>query len=257
MATATARVPTAMAARYHHRWSTTGRTIRPPWGAWSPNLLGLAAIGTFFGLLLTWTILATLYFIIVWVISFFSDRDLTFRASWKLAGASLLPGALILTLGIFLYGLGIFDLVQLGFAFTMHLIIGWIYLLISPMFTAVHGMLGTTFGGNHLACAAGLAVLEIMEAEQLVDNADKVGNYLMQELQKMEGIKEVRGLGLMIGIEFDSPIKDIRRKLLFEKHIFTGVSGANVIRLLPPLTLTLEQAAYFMEKFKETLSELN
>jgi len=129
-------------------------------------------------------------------------------------------------------------------------------LLISPLFTAVHGMLGTTFGGNHLACAAGLAVLEIMEKEQLVKNAASVGAYLMDELKGIDGIKEVRGLGLMIGIEFETPIKDIRRKLLFEKHIFTGVSGSNVIRLLPPLTLTMEQAAYFMEKFKETLSEL-
>ncbi len=130
-------------------------------------------------------------------------------------------------------------------------------LLISPLFTAVHGMLGTTFGGNHLACAAGLAVLEIMEKEQLVENAANVGAYLIDELNKIDGIKEVRGLGLMIGIEFETPIKDIRRKLLFEKHIFTGVSGMNVIRLLPPLTLTMEQAAYFIEKFKETLSELH
>lgn len=130
-------------------------------------------------------------------------------------------------------------------------------LLISPLFTAVHGMLGTTFGGNHLACAAGLAVLEIMEKEQLVANSAAVGAFLRAELDKIDGIKEVRGLGLMIGIEFEIPIKDIRRKLLFEKHIFTGVSGTNVIRLLPPLTLTMEQAAYFIEKFKETLSELN
>lgn len=130
-------------------------------------------------------------------------------------------------------------------------------LLISPLFIAVHGMLGTTFGGNHLACAAGLAVLEIMENEQLVENAANVGTYLMDELNKIDGIKEVRGLGLMIGIEFETPIKDIRRKLLFEKHIFTGVSGMNVIRLLPPLTLTMQQASYFIEKFKETLSELN
>jgi len=129
-------------------------------------------------------------------------------------------------------------------------------LLISPLFTAVSGMLGTTFGGNHLACAAGLAVLEIMEKESLVDNAAKVGNFLMDELKKIESIKEVRGLGLMIGIEFETPIKDIRRKLLFEKHIFTGVSGTNVIRLLPPLTLTMQQASYFIEKFKETLVEL-
>jgi len=129
-------------------------------------------------------------------------------------------------------------------------------LLISPLFTAVHGMLGTTFGGNHLACAAGLAVLEIMEKEKLVENAANVGAYLMDELNKIDGIKEVRGLGLMIGIEFETPIKDIRRKLLFEKHIFTGVSGMNVIRLLPPLTLTREQASFFLEKFKETLSEM-
>jgi len=95
-----------------------------------------------------------------------------------------------------------------------------------------------------------------MEKEQLVENAANVGAFLMEELQKIEGIREVRGLGLMIGIEFETPIKDIRSKLLFEKHIFTGVSGANVIRLLPPLTLTLEQASYFIEKFKETLLEL-
>lgn len=129
-------------------------------------------------------------------------------------------------------------------------------LLISPLFTAVSGMLGTTFGGNHLACAAGSAVLEIMEKEQLVENAAKVGTYLMDELNKIEGIKEVRGLGLMIGIEFEAPIKDIRRKLLFEKHIFTGVSGTNVIRLLPPLCLSMQQASYFITKFKETLVEL-
>ena len=108
--------------------------VQPAWGAWSPNLLGLVAIGTFFGLLLSWAALATIYFLPVWLISFLSDRDLNFRASWKLAAAALLPGALLLTLGIVLYGFGVFDLVQLGFAFTMHLIIGWIYLFISPMF---------------------------------------------------------------------------------------------------------------------------
>ena len=126
-------------------------------------------------------------------------------------------------------------------------------LLISPLFKAVHGMLGTTFGGNHLACAAGLAVLEIMEQEKLIDNTAKVGEFLMTELKKIPQIKEVRGLGLMIGIEFDKPIKDIRNKLLFEKHIFTGVSGTHVIRLLPPLSLSMDQAKIFLEKFKETL----
>jgi acetylornithine/N-succinyldiaminopimelate aminotransferase len=129
-------------------------------------------------------------------------------------------------------------------------------LLISPMFEAVYGMLGTTFGGNHLACAAGLAVLEIMEKERLTENAFNVGNYLMSELKKIRGIREIRGMGLMIGIEFDTPIKELRRKLLFEKHIFTGVSGTNVIRLLPPLCLTLEQADYFLKTFRETLSEM-
>jgi acetylornithine/N-succinyldiaminopimelate aminotransferase len=129
-------------------------------------------------------------------------------------------------------------------------------LLVSPKFEAVYGMLGTTFGGNHLACAAGLAVLEIMEQEHLVENAANVGHYLMKELRKMTGIQEVRGMGLMIGIEFSYPIKEIRRKLLFEKHIFTGISGTNVIRLLPPLCLSMQQADYFLNKFRETLAEL-
>ena len=108
--------------------------LRPAWGAWAPDILGLAAIGTFFGLLLAWWLLATLYFLPVWLIGFFSDRNLNFRAAWKLSGAALLPGALIMSLGLALYGFGVFDLVQLAFTFTMHLIIGWIYLLVSPMF---------------------------------------------------------------------------------------------------------------------------
>ena len=125
--------------------------------------------------------------------------------------------------------------------------------LISPKFEAVYGELGTTFGGNHLACAAVEAVLDVMEAENLLDNVNKVGSYLLEELKKIDGIKEVRGRGLMIGIEFDEPVKDIRRKLLFEEHVFTGVSGTNTIRLLPPLTLTMEQAELFMEKFKKVI----
>ena len=125
--------------------------------------------------------------------------------------------------------------------------------LISPKFQAVYGELGTTFGGNHLACAAVQAVLEVMDEEKLLDNVNTVGNYLVQELQKLPQIKEVRGRGLMIGMEFDEPIKDIRRRLLFDEHVFTGVSGTNVIRLLPPLTLTLEQAADFIERFKRVL----
>lgn len=126
--------------------------------------------------------------------------------------------------------------------------------LISPEFRPVYGELGTTFGGNHLACAAVEAVLDVMERDSLLDNADRVGEYLLSELKRIDGIKEVRGRGLMIGIEFDHPIKDIRRRLLFEERIFTGVSGTNVIRLLPPLVLTLEQATCFIEKFKKVLA---
>lgn len=126
--------------------------------------------------------------------------------------------------------------------------------LISPKFQAVYGELGTTFGGNHLACAAAQAVLEVMDEENLLDNVNAVGNYLMEELKKLPQIKEVRGRGLMIGMEFDEPIKEIRRRLLFEEHVFTGVSGTNVIRLLPPLTLTMEQATEFIARFKRVLA---
>lgn len=125
--------------------------------------------------------------------------------------------------------------------------------LISPEFKAVHGELGTTFGGNHLACAAAEAVLDVMEEKNLLENVNSVGNYLMEELSSIEGIKEVRGRGLMIGIEFDRPIKEIRNKLLFEEHVFTGVSGTNVIRLLPPLTLTKADAEEFIKRFKRVL----
>ena len=125
--------------------------------------------------------------------------------------------------------------------------------LISPKFTPVYGQLGTTFGGNHLACAAAIAVLDVMKQENLVENAAKVGAYLMEELKKFPQIKEVRGQGLMIGMEFEELIKDIRRKLLFEQKVFTGVSGTNVIRLLPPLCLSMEEATEFLKRFKEVL----
>ena len=125
--------------------------------------------------------------------------------------------------------------------------------LISPKFQAVYGELGTTFGGNHLACAAVEAVLDVMQADNLLDNVNRVGEWLLTELKKIDGIKEVRGRGLMIGIEFDEPVKDIRRKLLFEERVFTGVSGINTIRLLPPLSLTMEQAELFIDKFRKTL----
>lgn len=122
--------------------------------------------------------------------------------------------------------------------------------LIAPEIKPWHGMLGTTFGGNYLACAASLAVLEIMEQEKLVDNALEVGTYLIENLKQLPGIKEVRGLGLMIGLEFDKPINDIRHVLLKKHHIFTGVSGTNTIRLLSPLTLTKQQADVFLEAMK-------
>ncbi len=125
--------------------------------------------------------------------------------------------------------------------------------LISPKYEAVYGELGTTFGGNHLACMAAEAVLDVFIEENLLDNVNNVGNYLIEELSKIECIKEVRGKGLMIGIEFDYPIKDIRCKLLFEEHLFTGVSGTNVIRLLPPLTLTMSEAEDFIARFKRVL----
>ena len=125
--------------------------------------------------------------------------------------------------------------------------------IISPKFTPVYSQLGTTFGGNHLACAAAIAVLDVMKQENLVDNAVKVGAYLMEELKKFPQIKEVRGQGLMIGMEFEEPIKDIRRRLLFEQKVFTGVSGTNVIRLLPPLCLSMQQADEFLKRFKQAL----
>lgn len=125
--------------------------------------------------------------------------------------------------------------------------------LISPEFKPVYGMLGTTFGGNHLACAAAIAVLDIMENEKLLDNAKNIGDYLIDELAKLPGIKEIRGRGLMIGIEFEGSIKEIRSRLLFEEKVFTGVAGTNTIRLLPPLCLTLEEAKDFMQRFKRVL----
>jgi acetylornithine aminotransferase len=125
--------------------------------------------------------------------------------------------------------------------------------LIGPQFKAVYGQLGTTFGGNHLACAAALAVLEIMQKEQLIENAARTGDFLLRELKKFPGIKEIRGRGLMIGIEFEESAADIRRRLLFDEKIFTGASGTNVIRLLPPLSLTIEQAQVFLHSFAKVL----
>lgn len=126
--------------------------------------------------------------------------------------------------------------------------------IISPKFEAVYGMLGTTFGGNHLACTAALAVLDVIEHEQLVDNAAKVGAYLMEELKKLQQtdahIVDVRGEGLMIGIEYDQPIKALRNALVHDEHVFTGAASTNILRLLPPLTLSLDEAKLAVEHIK-------
>jgi acetylornithine aminotransferase len=128
-------------------------------------------------------------------------------------------------------------------------------MLISPMFTPVYGMLGTTFGGNHLACAAAISVLDIYEKEHLVENAKQTGDYLIGELKALNlgEIKEVRGRGLMIGIEFHESIKAARTRLLFDEKVFTGVAGTNTIRLLPPLCLSRNEADEFLAKLKKTL----
>jgi acetylornithine aminotransferase len=126
--------------------------------------------------------------------------------------------------------------------------------LISPLFEPSHGMLGTTFGGSHLACTAGIAVLDVMKAEHLTENAAKIGDYLISELNLIPQIKEVRGVGLIIGIEFEQPIKEIRSQLLFDKKIFTGVTGTNTIRLLPPLCLSKSDADSFLKSFKEVIA---
>lgn len=123
--------------------------------------------------------------------------------------------------------------------------------IISPKIEAVYGMLGTTFGGNHLACAAAIAVLKVMEEERLIENAALIGDYLMEKLKGHKAIKELRGKGLMIGIELNEGYNTLRNRLLFEKHIFTGGAGANVIRLLPPLCITKEIADKFLEAFTE------
>ena len=125
--------------------------------------------------------------------------------------------------------------------------------LISPKFTPVYGQLGTTFGGNHLACAAAIAVLDVMKSEHLVENAATVGAHLLEELTHFKQIKEVRGRGLMIGVEFEEPVKEIRKRLLFEQKVFTGVSGTNVIRLLPPLCLSQAEADEFLERLHRVL----
>ena len=132
--------------------------------------------------------------------------------------------------------------------------------LISPDFKPEYGQLGTTFGGNHLACTAALAVLDVIEKENLVENAREVGNYLLDKLKELQQtekhIVDVRGRGLMIGIELDIPHKDVRSHLLFTDHIFTGCASTNILRLLPPLCFSKEMADTFIERLKHILSTI-
>lgn len=130
--------------------------------------------------------------------------------------------------------------------------------LIAPHFKPEYGQLGTTFGGNHLACTAALAVLDVMEQEQLVDHARQVGDYILGKLKELQQttphIVDVRGQGLMIGIELDIPHKEPRSRLLFNDHIFTGCASTNILRLLPPLCFSREDADLFVEMLKKELT---
>lgn len=127
--------------------------------------------------------------------------------------------------------------------------------LISPAIEAKKGMLGTTFGGNHLACAAAIAVLDVMKEENLVDNAARVGKHLITELRKIDKVKDVRGKGLMIGLEVEGFTgSELRKKLLFGHHIFTGGAGQYTVRLLPALSLSMEEADHFLNEFKKAIS---
>ena len=127
--------------------------------------------------------------------------------------------------------------------------------LIAPEIPAKKGMLGTTFGGNHLACAAAIAVLDVMEEENLIENAAEVGEYLIEELRKIEGVKDVRGRGLMIGLEVEGFTgSELRKKLLFDHHIFTGGAGQYTVRLLPALSLSKEEADHFLAEFKKAVN---
>ena len=130
-------------------------------------------------------------------------------------------------------------------------------LLISPKFQPVVGQLGTTFGGNHLACTAALAVLDVMEQEHLIDNAARVGQHLIDQLHQAQlpHVTDIRGRGLMIGIELDIPHAEPRRRLVFEQHCFTGCSGTNTLRLLPPLCLTEAQADDFIQRLRKVLED--
>jgi len=129
-------------------------------------------------------------------------------------------------------------------------------IIIAPHIQPWHGMLGTTFGGNHLACAAALAVLEVIEKDKLMANALDTGNYLVEQLQQIEGLENVRGLGLMIGFDVPGVLQDLKRNLLQKRHIFTGEAKPNVIRLLPSLALTKQQANDFLTELREEVAAI-
>ena len=132
--------------------------------------------------------------------------------------------------------------------------------LISPEFAPVYGQLGTTFGGNHLACTAALAVLDVFENEGLVENVHLVGEYLMDELRELQQrnshIKEVRGRGLMVGVVLDILHKEVRSKLIYEQHCFTGCAGTDILRILPPLCITRDEADDFIQRLETVLNQL-
>ena len=128
-------------------------------------------------------------------------------------------------------------------------------IMVAPKFEPVKGRLGTTFGGNYLGMAAAIAVADIMKEENLVENAATVGQYILENIPKSPRIKDIRGIGMMIGIEFHEPMAEIRKRLLYEKHIFTGVAGQNMIRILPPLCLTKAEVDEFISAFKEVIQD--
>jgi acetylornithine aminotransferase len=140
--------------------------------------------------------------------------------------------------------------------------------LISPEFKPVYGQLGTTFGGNHLACAAALAVLDVFEEEGLVENAHLVGEYLIEKLKELSDerkslgddcvkIQDVRGRGMMIGVDLSVPYKEVRQRLVYEEHCFTGCAGTNILRLLPPLCLSKDEADDFITRLKKAFEASN
>ena len=130
-------------------------------------------------------------------------------------------------------------------------------ILISPKFTASYGLLGTTFGGSHLACAAGIAVLDVMESQKLMDNVNEVYAYFLEAIKAVPEVIKVKGKGLMLGVEFDFDVSELRKKMIIEKHIFTGnANNKNLLRILPPLTIKKSDIDTFIVALKEALAEL-